>query len=140
MLNLEKRYQDAIKKIGGASALLGLPDEIKTILKSTTNLETKVNILEEIAIIKKETPEEKEKRIFESYKKEFKNLSEKNNRLRFITIEYLCQFPGISPYKMASVLKNENITILFDDSSISEKENKCKERKINNILKEGITC
>lgn len=49
MKNLEKRYQDAINKIGGAFAILSLPEAVKNILKSVTDLETKVKILEEIA-------------------------------------------------------------------------------------------
>ena len=140
MLDLIKRYQNAIKKIGGYSALLDLPEEIKTVSKSTTNLEVKIDILEGIATAKNETPEEKRKRIFEFYKKDLKKLSKEHNFLRFNVIEYVCYFPKIDPYKMASALKIEGISILFDDSSISEKENKRKERKVNNILKEGITC
>lgn len=53
MKNLEKRYQNAINKIGGTSAILMLPAEVKKILKSVTDLETKVKILEKIAETKK---------------------------------------------------------------------------------------
>ena len=49
MKTLEKRYSEAIKKIGGTSALLTLPEGVKKILKSVTDLETKVKILEKIA-------------------------------------------------------------------------------------------
>ena len=52
MKNLEKRYQNAINNIGGVSALLTLPEGVKKILKSVTDLEAKVKILEEIAKVK----------------------------------------------------------------------------------------
>lgn len=53
MKKLEKRYQNAINNIGGTTALLALPDGVKKILKSVTDLETKVEILERIAEAKK---------------------------------------------------------------------------------------
>ncbi len=53
-----------------------------------------------------ETLEEKEKRIFESYKQDL--------------------------IKIANVLKNEGLEIVFDDSSISQKENSIKKRKLEN--------
>ena len=48
MTTLEIRYQKAIEKIGGAAELLILPEQVKNILKITTDLQTKVEILEEI--------------------------------------------------------------------------------------------
>jgi hypothetical protein len=48
MTELEKRYQNAIDKIGTAR-LLDLPEGVKEVLKSTTDLETKTKMLEEIA-------------------------------------------------------------------------------------------
>lgn len=53
MNNLEKRYQNAINELGGALAILSLPDEVKNIIKSVSDLETKVTILEKIVEIKK---------------------------------------------------------------------------------------
>ncbi len=46
---LEQRHSEAIKKIGGAAILLALPKQIQDALKSTTDLETKVKMLELIA-------------------------------------------------------------------------------------------
>lgn len=46
---LEVRYHRAIKRIGGAAALLDLPESIKKILRNTTDLQTKTRLLEEIA-------------------------------------------------------------------------------------------
>ena len=45
---IEARYHRAIRRIGHA-ALLDLPEGIKTILKNTTDLQTKTQLLEEIA-------------------------------------------------------------------------------------------
>ncbi len=46
---LLKRWQKAIERIGGGQALLDLPDQVKEILKNTTDLETKTKLLEAIA-------------------------------------------------------------------------------------------
>lgn len=51
MTRKEIRYSNAIKKIGGATGLLNLPKQIQDILKNTTDFETKLKILEEIAKI-----------------------------------------------------------------------------------------
>ena len=42
------RYEEALRKIG-TEKLLHLPEPIKDVLRSTTDLQTKVKILEEIA-------------------------------------------------------------------------------------------
>jgi len=44
-----ERYQKAIEKIGGAAALLNLPEQIREVLMSTTDMETKTTMLELIA-------------------------------------------------------------------------------------------
>ena len=49
MKDLEKRYAEAIKDIGGAAGILSLPEQVKEILKKTTSLEYKVQMLELIA-------------------------------------------------------------------------------------------
>ncbi len=51
-MTLEQRYQDAIKRIGGAPELLKLPQQVQDILKNTKDLETKVEMLELIAKVK----------------------------------------------------------------------------------------
>lgn len=48
-MTLEERYHSAIKRIGGAPALLDLPQQVQKILKGTTDLKTKVEMLELIA-------------------------------------------------------------------------------------------
>ena len=70
--------------------------------------------------------EDKARRIFGSYKRDLIRTAEISGRpqeLRYNCIEYVCQFPGISPAEMAASLQNDGFTILFDDSSISAKAN-----------------
>lgn len=49
MTDLEKRYGKALKEIRRNTNLLTMPEEVKSILKATTDLETKTKMLEEIA-------------------------------------------------------------------------------------------
>lgn len=81
-------------------------------------------------IIKNETKKEKETRIFNTYKK----LLSKDGKTRFNVVEYLCKFPKIDPYKMAASLIYDGVVILFDDTSISQDENKRKERKVLKLV------
>lgn len=48
-MTVERRYQAAIREIGGAAGLLSLPEDVKNILKETMDLETKTVLLEAIA-------------------------------------------------------------------------------------------
>lgn len=70
--------------------------------------------------------EDKASRIFGTYKRDLIRTAEISGRpqeLRYNCIQYVCQFPGIDPVEMAASLQNDGFTILFDDSSISAKEN-----------------
>lgn len=49
MKSLEQRHSEALKKIGGASGLLNLPDDVKAVLKGNYDLETKTKMLEAVA-------------------------------------------------------------------------------------------
>lgn len=80
---------------------------------------------------KVETVEEQEERVFNHYKNDFM----KENYIRFNVIEYVCNFPGINPFVMAARLMKEGIKIVFDDSSISKKDNEKKERKTIKLSK-----
>lgn len=84
----------------------------------------------------KETAEQKEKRIFDFYKKDLKKLHDKNNQIRFNVIQYACSFPNINPFKMAAILMNDGYKIAFDDSSITESENKKLYKKVVAFAKE----
>ena len=81
-----------------------------------------------------ETKEQREIRMFNTYKRDLEKLNEKNNFLRFNVIEYVCNFPKINPYEMAATLSGEGIKIIYDDSSISKAENQKKERKVKKMI------
>ena len=81
-----------------------------------------------------ETKEQREIRMFNIYKRDLEKLSQNNNSIRFICIEYVCGFPKIDPYKMAATLSGEGIKIIYDDSSISKAENQKKERKVKKMI------
>lgn len=70
--------------------------------------------------------EDNGRRMFAIYKRDLIRTAEISGRpqeLRYNCIQYLCQFPGIDPAEMAASLQHDGFTILFDDSSISAKEN-----------------
>ncbi len=73
-----------------------------------------------------------ENRMFESYKKRFLEecKADNDNKIRFISIEYLCSFPKIDPVEMAKGLISSGCEILFDDTSISQVENDKKRNKV----------
>lgn len=81
---------------------------------------------------RKETLEEKETRIFNHYKNDLIKLYEQHKQIRFNVIQYVCSFPKINPFKMAYILMMENCNIVFDDSSISEKENEKLRKQVLN--------
>lgn len=72
--------------------------------------------------------EDKSKRIFNYYKNSLINTSNRTNpgNIRYNVIEYVCSFPSIDPVEMAASLQKDGYTILFDDSSITTKQNKAK--------------
>lgn len=78
--------------------------------------------------------EDNARRIFGSYKRDLirtAEISGKPQELRYNCIRYLCQFPGIDPVEMAASLQSDGFTILFDDSSISAKENAANRAAVN---------
>lgn len=48
-MTLEQRYNKAIKEIGGAIAILNLPEQVKEVLMTNASLEIKVKMLEMVA-------------------------------------------------------------------------------------------
>lgn len=71
--------------------------------------------------------------MFNHYKDRLINIAGRTNSngIRFNCIEYLCSFPGIDPVEMAASLQNDGYAILFDDSSISRKENDANRARVN---------
>lgn len=83
-----------------------------------------------------ETVEEKRERIFNFYKKDLIELTNNNARpIRFNCIEYACRFPKINPFEMAKALKSDGYDLVFDDSSISQKENDRKRKAVEKFGK-----
>lgn len=84
-----------------------------------------------------ETKEQKENRLFNIYKKDLIKLASDEKKVRFICVQYLCQYPKIDPYIMAASLIKSGIKIVYDNSAISIEENKKAERKVNRLLLKG---
>jgi hypothetical protein len=84
-------------------------------------------------IMRSETAEQKEKRIFDFYKKDLEKIGENVGYVRMNVIEYVCGFPKIDPYKMAAALFVDGIGVVFDDSSISQKENEKKQKAVKKL-------
>lgn len=83
--------------------------------------------------MRNEASQEKEKRIFAFYKKDLEKLGKEHGQIRMNVIEYTCSFPKIDPYKMAKTLKNSGYNVVFDDTSISQRENEKKRRKVEKM-------
>lgn len=84
-----------------------------------------------------ETKEQKENRLFNIYKKDLIKLASDEKRVRFICVQYLCQYPKIDPYIMAASLIKSGIKIVYDNGAISIEENKKAEKKVNRLLSKG---
>lgn len=84
-----------------------------------------------------ETKEQKERRLFDFYKNDLIKLASDEKKVRFICIQYLCQYPKINPYIMAASLIKSGIKIVYDNSAISLEENRKDERKVNRLLSKG---
>ena len=83
--------------------------------------------------MRNETAAEKEKRVFEFYKKDLERMGEEIGHVRMIVIEYVCSFPKINPYKMATSIVLDGFKVVFDDSSISQKENEKKRKAVEKL-------
>lgn len=79
------------------------------------------------------TTAQKEKRMFEFYKNDLERLGEEMGRVRMNVIEYVCSFPKINPYKMAASIVSDGVKVVFDDSSISQKENEKKQKAVEKL-------
>lgn len=83
--------------------------------------------------MRNETAEEKKERIFNFYKKDLEKLGAEEKEIRMIVIEYVCSFPRINPYKMAASIIFDGFKVVFDDSSISQKENERKRKAVEKL-------
>ena len=62
-----------------------------------------------------ETKEQKERRLFDFYKNDLIKLASDEKKVRFICIQYLCQYPKIDPYIMAASLIKSGMKIVYDN-------------------------
>lgn len=71
-------------------------------------------------------------RIFDTYKKRLLKecTIDNGNKINFLSIEYLCEFPKINPIEMAKSLISSGCEIVFDDTSISQAENNKKRNQV----------
>ena len=83
--------------------------------------------------MRNETAAQKEKRMFEFYKNDLERIGEKMGQVRMNVIEYVCSFPEINPYKMAATIIFDGFKVVFDDSSISQKENERKRKAVEKL-------
>lgn len=83
--------------------------------------------------MRNETAAEKEKRMFEFYKSDLERLGKEVGFVRMNVVEYVCSFPEINPYKMAATLIFDGFKVVFDDSSISQKENERKRKAVEKL-------
>ena len=83
--------------------------------------------------MRSETAEQKEKRIFEFYKKDIEKLGKEIGQVRMNVIEYVCSFSKINAYKMAASIVLDGFKVVFDDSSISQKENEKKRKAVEKL-------
>lgn len=90
--------------------------------------------LDELKKAYKALHDKEEVKMFDIYKRDLirtAKISGRPQELRYNCIQYVCQFPGIDPAEMAASLQNDGFTILFDDSSISAKENAANRAAVN---------
>lgn len=83
--------------------------------------------------MRNESAAEKEKRMFEFYKNDLEKIGEEIGQVRMNVIEYVCSFPKINPYKMAASIVFDGFKVVFDDSSISQKENERKRKTVEKL-------
>lgn len=83
-----------------------------------------------------ETPEAKQKRIFEHYKWELKRFASRTTpeALRFPIIQYVCGFPEIDAYEMAVSLAKDGVQIVFGNSANTKAQNAAEQRKFSSLL------
>lgn len=83
--------------------------------------------------MRNETAAQKEKRMFIFYKSDLEKLGKEVGSVRMNVVEYVCSFPEIDPYKMAAAIVSDGFEVLFDDSSISRRENERKRKAVEKL-------
>lgn len=82
---------------------------------------------------------QKKQNMFLNLEQRLLNIASRNyNKLRFCTIEYLCSFSNIDPFLMALSISISEVQIVFDDTSITAKENKRKQKILISMQKNKL--
>ena len=50
--------------------------------------------------------------------------------LRWVCVQYLCSFPGLSPYDMGAELMAEGVKLIYNNTAISRAVNRSEQRKV----------
>lgn len=77
----------------------------------------------------RETAAQRGIRLFGFYKRRLLALAG-GEPLRWVCVQYLCSFPGISPYDMGAELMAEGVEIIYDDTAITRAENAAERRRV----------
>ena len=76
-----------------------------------------------------ETAAQRDIRLFDFYKRRLLALAG-GEPLRWVCVQYLCSFPGLSPYDMGAELMAEGVEIIYDDAAITRAENAAERRRV----------
>lgn len=79
--------------------------------------------------IYRETAAQRDIRLFDFYKRRLLALAG-GEPLRWVCVQYLCSFPGLSPYDMGAELIAEGVEIIYDDTAITRAENAAERRRV----------
>lgn len=79
--------------------------------------------------IYRETAAQRDIRLFDFYKRRLLALAG-GEPLRWVCVQYLCSFPGLSPYDMGAELMAEGVEIIYDDTAITRAENAAERRRV----------
>ena len=76
--------------------------------------------------------------MFEAYKRRIMTDGAQPGKIkqwtRYNVVQYLCSFPALDADEMAAAVIREGVTVAFDDSSISQRENAAHERRVRRLL------
>lgn len=79
--------------------------------------------------IYRETAAQRDIKLFGFYKRRLLALAG-GEPLRWVCVQYLCSFPGLSPYDMGAELMAEGVEIIYDDTAITRAENAAELRRV----------
>lgn len=72
---------------------------------------------------------QRDARVFTHYKRRLLALAN-GKPLRWICVQYLCSFPGISPYDMGAELMAEGVKLIYNNTAVSRAVNRAEQQKV----------